>query len=143
MLKKREESFGWKAFLGEGPARRLDESGFYLLEEAGETKQLLEIGLSYLHIGQPSPISVSFQRSQVYLQRRKLPGLSPHRHDLNFTLNLKDMIRFTLKARLEKRPCLISRCSSGSLIITTSTWCCLKFHLQSIQIFYTKLERES
>ena len=49
----------------------------------------------------------------------------------------------SMKARLEKRPCLISRCSSGSLIITTSTWCCLKFHLQSIQIFYTKLERES
>ena len=53
------------------------------------------------------------------------------------------MIRVTLKARLEKRPCLISRCSSGSLIISTSTWCCLKFHLQSIQIFYIKLERES
>ena len=57
------------------------------------------------------------------------------------TLKLKYMIRFTLKARLEKRPFWISRCSSGSLIITTSTWCCLKFHLQSIRFFYIKLEK--
>lgn len=73
---------------------RLDESGFYLLEETGETKYLLEIGLQYLHIGQPSPYSASRDHRSTPRGERDL--------DCHFILflipNLKEMIKFTLKA---------------------------------------------
>ena len=65
---REEADSGLNSFLERRTCQRTDESRFHLLKEAGETQQLQEIGLLYLHIGQPSP-TVYFQRSQVHSQR--------------------------------------------------------------------------